>query len=101
VYTLRIIGFLDVIQSPEYQILENTTFRKLIVFLSLGEGKETFTKLGPLEEANPIHCIQLCYLFLRHPTMYLSPNLHLKTEAASVSETLHFIVRRIQDDEQN
>jgi hypothetical protein len=33
----------------------NTTFRKLDLFLSSGEGRETFTVLGHLEGANLNH----------------------------------------------
>jgi hypothetical protein len=52
---------------PSSGILKNTTFRKLGLFPSSGEGlgdlerpnpnqwKETPTLLGPLERANPIH----------------------------------------------
>jgi hypothetical protein len=39
--------------------LEKTTFRKLELFPSWGEGMETSTLLGPLERANLHHCTRL------------------------------------------
>jgi hypothetical protein len=36
--------------------LENTTFRKLALFPSSGEGRETRTLLGLLERVNLNHC---------------------------------------------
>jgi hypothetical protein len=42
------------VPCPSSGILENTTFRKLDLFLSSGEG-ETPTLLGPLERANLNH----------------------------------------------
>jgi hypothetical protein len=55
-------------------ILENTTFRKLDLFPSSGEGGEkTPTQLGPLERANLNPC--------------LVPHLHLRMETDPVSET--------------
>jgi hypothetical protein len=43
---------------PSSGILDNTTFRKLDLFLSYGEGggEKTPTHLGPLERANLNHC---------------------------------------------
>jgi hypothetical protein len=41
--------------SPEFQILENTSFRKLDLFPSLSEGKEIHTLLDSLERANTNH----------------------------------------------
>jgi hypothetical protein len=38
--------------SLPHPVLENTTFRKLDLFPSSGEGRETPTLLGPLERAN-------------------------------------------------
>jgi hypothetical protein len=55
--------------------LENTTFRKLDLFPSSGEG-ETLTLLGSLERANFI------------PVIEVSPP-HLRTETDPVSEKLH------------
>jgi hypothetical protein len=44
----RITGFLEFVYRPEFQILENTTFRKLDLFAVSGEGIETPTLLGHL-----------------------------------------------------
>jgi hypothetical protein len=49
---LRITGFADFDRRPEFEILQNTTFRKLDLFPSLDEGKETPILLGSLERAN-------------------------------------------------
>jgi hypothetical protein len=49
---LKIIGFLDFVHRPE---LENTTFRKLDLFPSPGEERESPTLLGPLERADLNH----------------------------------------------
>jgi hypothetical protein len=43
-------GFLDYDHRPVFKIIENTTFRKLDLFPSSGEGKEAPALLGPLEE---------------------------------------------------
>jgi hypothetical protein len=45
--TLRITMILDFVHHLEFQIPENTTFQKLNLFLSLGEGRETPTPLCP------------------------------------------------------
>jgi hypothetical protein len=50
--SLRITKFLDFDHRPEFWTLENTTFRKLDVFLFSGERGEAHTLLGPLERAN-------------------------------------------------
>jgi hypothetical protein len=42
-------AFLGFVYRPEFEILENATFRKLDLFPSSGDGKETPTLLGPLE----------------------------------------------------
>jgi hypothetical protein len=55
---LRIAGLLDFVHRPEFQIPQNTTFRKLDLFPSSGEGKETPTLLDPLERANLSHWTQ-------------------------------------------
>jgi hypothetical protein len=47
--TLRITGFVDFVHRPEFYIVENTTFGKLGLFSSSGEGRESPTLLGPLE----------------------------------------------------
>jgi hypothetical protein len=36
-------------------VFENIIFRKLVLFSSLGEGRETSTLLNPLEKANLNH----------------------------------------------
>jgi hypothetical protein len=55
---LRITGFLDSVYRLEFQILENIPFRKLDLFRSSGEGKETPTLLGALESENMNHLVQ-------------------------------------------
>jgi hypothetical protein len=55
VYNLRITKFLDFVYRTEFQKLESKTFRKLDLFPSSGEGRETTTLLGPLEIANLNH----------------------------------------------
>jgi hypothetical protein len=40
---------MDFVHRSEFQILETTKFRKLDLFPSSGEEKETPTLLGPLE----------------------------------------------------
>jgi hypothetical protein len=67
--------------------LENTTFRKLDLFPSSGEGRETPAVLCPLERSN-----------LNHWTWKLAPSMgpnrvvaflsHLKKKIAPVSKTL-------------
>jgi hypothetical protein len=52
---LTITGFLDFAYRPEFQILENTMFRKLDLFPPSDEGRDTTTLLGPLERANLNH----------------------------------------------
>jgi hypothetical protein len=44
------VGF---IHRPEFLIIESTTCRKLDVFSSSGEGKETPVLLGTLERGKP------------------------------------------------
>jgi hypothetical protein len=51
----RIIGVLDFVHRPKFQILKNTKFRKLDLFLSSGEGGETPTLLVRLERADLNH----------------------------------------------
>jgi hypothetical protein len=53
---VRITGFSDCAHCPEFQELENTTFRKLDLFPSSGEWGETPTLLGTLERANLRPC---------------------------------------------
>jgi hypothetical protein len=48
---LRITRFLDFVHRPVFQKLENTTFRKLDLFPSSGEGAKTLTLLGPLSDS--------------------------------------------------
>jgi hypothetical protein len=48
--------FLDFSHRPEFWILECTAFRKLDLFLSSGDERETPTLLGPLEGANLTGC---------------------------------------------
>jgi hypothetical protein len=54
---VRINGFVDFVHRPEFQVLENTTFRKLGLFPSAGEERKTSRLLGPLERAN-LHPVQ-------------------------------------------
>jgi hypothetical protein len=44
---------------PSSDVLKDTTFRKLDLFPSSGEGLEIPTLLGPLERANLNHCIKI------------------------------------------
>jgi hypothetical protein len=57
----RITGFLDFVHRPVFLKLENTTFRKLDLFPSSGEGGagKTPTLLGPLERTNHIPVIEV------------------------------------------
>jgi hypothetical protein len=48
----RITGFLDFFHRPIFYRVENTTFRKLDLFPSSGEGREDTYSVGPLR-ANP------------------------------------------------
>jgi hypothetical protein len=54
---LGITGFLDLVHRPEFEIIDNTTFRKLYLFPSPGEEREMPTVLGPLERGNLNHWI--------------------------------------------
>jgi hypothetical protein len=62
------------------KLTKNTTFRKLDLFPSSGEGKETPTLLDPLERTILNHLAQF---FLRDPREWISPTRHLKTETFS------------------
>jgi hypothetical protein len=74
-------------------MLENT-FRKLDLFPSSGEGRETSTPLGRLERTNCNHWIEA--VFSKGPNR-VSPFLHVKTGTDRVSETLCFLEFRIPD----
>jgi hypothetical protein len=50
--TWNYLFFFYFIHRPVFYKLENTTFRKLDLFPSSGEGEKTPTLLGPLERAN-------------------------------------------------
>jgi hypothetical protein len=50
-----IAGFLDFVHLPVLQTQKNTTFRKVDLFPSSGEGRETSILLGLLERANINH----------------------------------------------
>jgi hypothetical protein len=54
--TLITTGFLDFVHRPEFYNQENTTFRKLDLFPSSGEGGGAPTLLGTLQTllANPV-----------------------------------------------
>jgi hypothetical protein len=52
---LGITGIPDFVHRPEFQILENSTFRELDLFPFTDKGKETPTLLGPSERANLNH----------------------------------------------
>lgn len=67
--TLRISGSVDFVHRSEFEISENSSFRKLDLFASSGEGNETLTLLDPSERTK-----------LNHRTRQL--------ETDSVSETL-------------
>jgi hypothetical protein len=48
---LRITRFLDFVYRPEFQILENTTFPKLGLYPSSGEGKGDAYSIGYLRKS--------------------------------------------------
>jgi hypothetical protein len=50
----RITGFLVFVHRPEFEILENTAFRKLDLFPSSGEERETSTLWVPFTELTSI-----------------------------------------------
>jgi hypothetical protein len=49
-------AFVLCLSSGNLKALKNTTFRKLDLFPSSGEGMGTSTLLGPLTRADPSHC---------------------------------------------
>jgi hypothetical protein len=51
---LVITGFLEYVNRQEFLIQENTTFWKLHLFASSGEGRVTPTLLSPLERTKII-----------------------------------------------
>jgi hypothetical protein len=71
--------------SPSSGILKNTTFRKLDLFLSSGDGWETPTQLGSLERTN-----------LNHWSRCL-PYPHLRTGMHPASETLCSLEYQMMD----
>jgi hypothetical protein len=66
--TLRVTGFLDFVHRLEFSILENTTFRKLDLSPSSGEGSKTPT-LYFLKKILKVsnHPDRLCGLVVRVP----------------------------------
>jgi hypothetical protein len=54
----RITGFLDFFHLPVFYKTENTTFRKLDLFPSAGEGGSTPNQLGPVGGANLNHSLR-------------------------------------------
>jgi hypothetical protein len=72
----RITGFLHFVHCPVFYKLEKTTFRKLDLFPSSGEGEKTPAMLGPLERAN------LSHLRLEH--MRLPKRIGCKVRSPSV-----------------
>jgi hypothetical protein len=58
-------------------------FRKLDLFPSSDEARETLTMLGPLQRANLNHS---------RPIEELAPSPHLKKETHPLSETFRFLV---------
>jgi hypothetical protein len=71
--------------------VEITTGRKLDLFPSSGERRETSTLLSPLERANLNR-----QLFLRDPTVFVSPSPHLKQ--IQFTKKIPFLLFRIPDD---
>jgi hypothetical protein len=67
----------------------NTTFRKLDLFPSSGDGRETPTLIGSLERYNLNHRI---YFFVKDPTEQVSPSTHLKKDTDPVSETFFLVI---------
>jgi hypothetical protein len=70
---------------------ENTTFRKLRLFPSSGEGSETPALLGSLESANLNHWTQ----------QWVAAFHHSRTKTGPFSKPLCVVVFRILDDEQS
>jgi hypothetical protein len=95
-----IIGSLGLLHRQKFQILENSTSRKLDLFPFSGDG-EGNTLLGPLERALLPLDENRGYLFLRDPTEQVSPSPYLKVETDPGSETLRFLVFRTPDDGQS
>jgi hypothetical protein len=89
--TLRITEFLDSVLRPKFT---NTTFRKLDLFPSSCDGRETRNLLGPLERANLSHWSNRVG---RVGVSLPSPEDGNKL----VSETLWFLVFIISDDGQS
>jgi hypothetical protein len=58
-YNTELLGFFYFVRSPVSWRLENTTFQKLDLFSSLGEGGKTPISLGPLETADLIHWTEI------------------------------------------
>jgi hypothetical protein len=85
-----LLGFrtLSIVRSSKK--LENTTFRKLDLFLSSGEGGEIPTLFGPLERANLNH-----WLVLSKGPNRIGALPHLRKETDPVPETLCSLVFRI------
>jgi hypothetical protein len=46
-FSIRFTWFLGFVHPPEFYILENTIFQKLVLFPSSGEGKDMPILLGP------------------------------------------------------
>jgi hypothetical protein len=80
-------------RCPSSGILKNTTFRKLDLLPSSGEGVETPTLFGRLERANLSHWLALS----NGPNRVgVSPS-HLRKETNSVFETLCSLEYRTTD----
>jgi hypothetical protein len=92
VYQSELMVFLDFVHRPVFQEAENTTFRKLDLFPSSGEGGRNTYSLGSSTKSSPQS------LFLRDRSEQMSSSPHLRTETDPVSETLSFLDSRIPDD---
>jgi hypothetical protein len=90
--TIGITVFLDFVHCPKFEILENTTFRKLNLFPASDEGRKTHTLLHPLESANLNN-----WNFLRDQKNKCFPPLNWRRKHP-VFETLCFLLFRLPDD---
>jgi hypothetical protein len=99
----RITGFLDFVHGSGFWMLGNKMFRKLDLFPTSCDGRETLTVFGPLKRANLNQWLKSSFQRLRL-AFSMGPNRisvsfpHLRTETNPVFETLCFLVFRIPDD---
>jgi hypothetical protein len=99
ILALRIPRILVFVLRPEFEKLENATFRKLDLFLSSGKERKRPTLLGPLERSSFSQWTTEIALS-NGPHRVGDPFPHLRTEIDRVPEMLCFLVFRIPDDGQ-